>query len=130
MVEIGQRLWIHVVLNGQKQRVGCAVLRALQGSEMQRDEWCLPNNAGRLVNHGINHNVESFRRDMQNAGQNYDEILGQLLPEAGEETNSTIEDLLQWLEIAGAKRVGQSRLGAPAPPRRSSVSFVIAASLR
>ena len=98
MVEIGQRLWIHVVLNGQKQRVGCAVLRALQGSEMQRDEWCLPNNAGRLVNHGINHNVESFRRDMQNAGQNYDEILGQLLPEAGEETNSTIEDLLQWLE--------------------------------
>ena len=98
MVEISQKLWIHVVLDGEKQRVSCAVLRALQGSELQRDEWCLPKNAGRLANHEINHSVESFRRDMQNAGQNYDEILGQLLPGAGEETNSTIEDLLQWLE--------------------------------
>jgi hypothetical protein len=76
-------LWIHVVLLGEKQRVSCHVLRALQGAEeplFGREEWCLPNKS-LLRNNGIEHNVECFRHVMSQAGpDNYEEIPGCLEP--------------------------------------------------
>ena len=76
-------LWIHVVLLGEKQRVSCHVLRALQGAEeplFGREEWCLPNKS-LLRNNGIEHNVECFRHVMSQAGpDNYEEIPDPLEP--------------------------------------------------
>ena len=74
------RLWIHVVLQPDKQRVSYHVLKALQGSDFGREEWCLPNKS-LLRNNGIEHNVECFRHVMSQAGpDDYEEIPGCLEP--------------------------------------------------
>jgi hypothetical protein len=74
------RLWIHVVLQPDKQRVSYHVLKALQGSDFGREEWCLPNKS-LLRNNGIEHNVECFRHVMSQAGpDNYEEIPDPLEP--------------------------------------------------
>ena len=74
------RLWIHVVLQPDKQRVSYRVLKALQGSDFGREEWCLPNKS-LLRNNGIEHNVECFRHVMSQAGpDNYEEIPDPLEP--------------------------------------------------
>jgi hypothetical protein len=116
------RLWIHVVLLGEKQRVSCHVLRALQGTEeplFGRAEWCLP--AARPQSIRVDHNVEHFRHIMTRDGipGSYLEIPGDgepppvLLPHASSELREflvefdamseserspTIEDLLRWPE--------------------------------
>ena len=113
-------LWIHVVLLGEKQRVSCHVLRALQGTEeplFGRAEWCLP--AARPQSIRVDHNVEHFRHIMRRDGipGSYEEIPGDgesppvPLPHASAElqeflgqfeamfeSTPTIEDLLQWPE--------------------------------
>ena len=74
------RLWIHVVLQPDKQRVSYHVLKALQGSDFGREEWFLPNKS-LLKNHGFEHNVECFRHVMSQAGpDNYEEIPDPLEP--------------------------------------------------
>jgi hypothetical protein len=116
------RLWIHVVLLGEKQRVSCHVLRALQGTEeplFGRAEWCLP--AARPQSIRVDHNVEHFRHIMRRDGMpgSYEERPGDgapppvLLPDASaelrefldefeamseSERSPTIEDILQWPE--------------------------------
>jgi len=113
-------LWIHVVLLGEKQRVSCHVLRALQGTEeplFGRAEWCLP--AARPQSIRVDHNVVHFRHIMRRDGipGSYEEIPGDGEPppvplphasaelqeflgqfEAMFESTPTIEDLLQWPE--------------------------------
>ena len=101
VVDTDEGLWIHVVLRGYKQRVSCAVLRALQGSEESlfgSEKWCLPRKS-LLDNDGTDHNVERFRDEMKRAGRadTYAEISGDgkpssmLLPSASADANQVIE---------------------------------------
>ena len=101
VVDTDEGLWIHVVLRGYKQRVSCAVLRALQGSEeplFGREKWCLPRKS-LLDNDGTDHNVERVRDEMKRAGRadTYAEISGDgkprsmLLPSASDDANEVIK---------------------------------------
>jgi hypothetical protein len=100
-------LWIHVVLLGDKQRVSCHVLRALQGTEeplFGRAEWCLP--AARPQSIRVDHNVEHFRHIMRRDGipGSYEEIPGDgepppvLLPDASAELREFLHELEAMLE--------------------------------
>ena len=139
-LQVHQRLWIHVVLQGYKQRVSHRVLNVLQGSDFGRGEWCLPNKS-LLMNDGIEHNVECFRHVMSQAGLDYEEIPSRelrpvLLPHASVEANQMImtlteselstktDDLLEW-DIDQLWRVVQSLLDDATPDEGSYRSLSV-----